>query len=218
MKFIRLVACNRAFMISFSIIISFLLFSPVIDMDLSMDDIDLQSMAMLTKSVDLEEQEQEQEKYTYNKESISVCSTSSVKTYMSYKSITTTSSAQYRYIHNNMYVDSETGLLRHKEHPEYIGVALGTYYGKVGSMYEFTLDTGKVLKVVKVDVKSDAHTYNGCYHRQDGSVIELVIDPVVAKKYYGTGSNGYILNGNFNNSPDFYGKIVDVKKVTVINN
>ena len=216
MKFIRLVACNRAFMISFSIIISFLLFSPIIDMDLSMDDIDLQSMAMLTKSVDLEEHQQE--KYTYNKESIEVCSTSSVKTYMSYKSITTKSSAQYRYIHNNMYVDSDTGLLRHKEHPEYIGVALGTYYGKVGSMYEFTLDNGKVLKVVKVDVKSDSHTYNGCYHRQDGSVIELVIDPVVAKQYYGTGSNGYILNGNFNNSPDFYGKIASVKKVTVINN
>lgn len=216
MKFIRLVVRNRALMISFSIMISFLLFTPIIDIDLSVDDIDLQSMAMLTKNVEIDETNIE--KYTYNKETVGVCSTSSVKTYMSYKAITTVSSAQYKYIHNYMYVDSETGLLRHKEYPEYIGVALGTYYGKIGSMYEFTLDTGKVLKVVKVDVKSDLHTYNGCYHREDGSVIELVIDPAIAKNYYGRGSNGYILNGNFNNSPDFYGKIVDVKKVTVVNN
>lgn len=216
MKYTRLAVYNRMLMMSFTIVISFLFLTPIINLDLSNNDVNLQAMAMLTKNVD--EGEIKVEKYTYNKESINVCSSSNVKTYMSYRAITTRSSAQYQYIHNNMYVDQETGLLRNKEHPEYIGVALGSYYGKIGSMYEFTLDTGKVLKVVKVDAKSDNHTYNGCYHRQDGSVIELVIDTNIAKNHYGTGSNGYILNGNFNNSPDFYGRITGVQKVSVINN
>lgn len=216
MKYMRLAVYNRMLMMSFTILMSFLFLTPIINLDLTVDDTNLQSIAMLTKSID--EEEEVVEKYTYNRESINVCSTSSVKTYMSYKAITTKSSSQYQYIHNNMYVDQETGLLRNKEHPEYIGVALGSYYGKIGSMYEFTLDTGKVLKVVKVDAKSDSHTYNGCYHRQDGSVIELVIDPNIAKNYYGTGSNGYVLNGNFNNSPDFYGRITGVQKVSVITN
>ena len=216
MKLIRFITYNRTLVMSFLAIFGFLFLTPVFDIYLSYDDIDLQYMAMITRTADISEEPLP--KYTYNKENVAVCSSSSVKTYMSYKAITTVSSAQYKYIKDNMYVDTETGLLRNKEHPEYIGVALGTYYGKIGSMFEFTLDTGKVLKVVKVDTKSDSHTYNGCYHRQDGSVIELVIDTSIARQYYGSGSNGYILNGNFNNSSDFSGKIVSVERVNVVSN
>lgn len=216
MKILRLAIHNTVLVSSFFIILSFLLFTPVIDIDLTQDDISLQSIAMVMKTVD--SNDIVYEKYTYLKEDIDVCSSSSVKSYMSYKKVTTVTSSQYKYIHTNMYVDIDTGLLRNNEHPDYIGVALGTYFGKVGDMFEFTLDSGNVMKVVMVDIKSDKHTYNRCYHREDNSVIELVIDPDIAKNHYGDGGNGYILNGNFNNASEFYGKIVGIKKVTPVLN
>ena len=216
MKILRSAIHNTVLVSSFFIILSFLLFTPKLDMDLTQDDISLQSIAMVTKTVDANDIVFE--KYRYEKSDIAVCSSSSVKSYMSYKKITTVTSAQYRYIRTNMYVDIDTGLLRHKEHPDYVGVALGTYFGKVGDMFEFTLDSGNVIKAVMVDIKSDRHTYNRCYHREDNSVIEFVIDPDIAVRHYGMGGNGYIMNGNFNNASEFSGKIISVKKVTPILN
>lgn len=151
---------------------------------------------------------------TYMSEEIEVCSTSSVKTYMSYRLITSTTSAQYRYISGYMTVDLETGLLIDED--GFIGVALGSYFGEIGSRYYITLDTGVVLPVVKIESKADEHTHNGCSASSDGSVIEFVIDTDIASSYFGTATNGYILSGNFNNYDIFNGSIIAIEKVTNI--
>lgn len=137
---------------------------------------------------------------------IDVCNHSSTKTYMDYRAITNKKSKQYQFIHANMTVD-ERGYLVDNE--GYIGVALGSYFGEIGTKYIFTLDTGKQIKVVKVEAKADNHTINGCYQKWDGSVIEFVIDSNAFEK----SSNGYVYNGNFNNIPEFKGKIIKIEKV-----
>lgn len=139
---------------------------------------------------------------------IPVCSSSEVKTYMDYKTITNTSSVQYKYIQDNMIVD-KNGILIDEQ--GYYGVALGSYFGDIGSKYVFNLDTGVSLPVVKVDEKSDKHTDSGCEHKQDKSVIEFVIDEQTAKNYFGNSSNNLVLSGNFNNHENFKGKIESIE-------
>lgn len=154
--------------------------------------------------------------YDYQKkyigEEMEVCSSSSSKTYMDYRSINNIRSRQYKFITNYMTVDQETGFLLDDE--GFIGVALGTYFGTIGDRFYFTLDTGVVLPLVMVDAKSDSHTYNGCVHAVDSSVIEFVIDNQIASEYFGRFGNGLILQGNFNNYSLFRGEIVRVEKVT----
>ncbi len=127
----------------------------------------------------------------YNKEfkteDIEVCSTSATKTYMSYKAVTSTRSRQYRFIHSEMTVDEVTGLLYDED--GFIGVALGSNFGEIGTRYYFTLDTGIVLPVVKVDAKASVDAPNGCSHSKDASVIEFVIDSEIAGEFFGVGGN-----------------------------
>lgn len=135
------------------------------------------------------------------------CSTSSVKTYMDYRAITLTSSAQYQYIQNHMTI--KDGLLYSED--GYIGVALGSWWGDIGDKWVIELDTGITLKVVKVDEKADRHVNDGCEHKKDHSVIEFVIDThSIPSEWWG--GNGYVFNGNFNNSNLFKGNINKVKR------
>lgn len=158
-----------------------------------------------------------EELYDYQKEyvaeEVGACALGNTKTYMDYRSVTDPSSKQYWFIRDNMEVDPLTGFLLDED--GFIGVALGSYYGSIGDRYYFTLDTGVVLPVVKVDEKSDRDTDStGCYHTGDGSVIEFVIDKDVANEYYGYYANGLVLQGNFSNYPIYKGSIVKVEKVT----
>lgn len=147
----------------------------------------------------------------YKTEELISCSNSSTKTYMDYRAITNTTSKQYKYIQQYMEVH-DSGLLIDKD--GFIGVALGSYYGNIGDRFYFTLDTGVVLPVVKIDAKADIHTDNlGCQHSDDSSVLEFVIDFDKALNFFGRLSNQYVLNGNFNNYETFKGKIVKVEKV-----
>lgn len=151
----------------------------------------------------------------YVGEEIGVCSISSVKTYESYKAITSTSSKQYQFIKEHMHVDP-SGLLVDKD--GFFGVALGSYYGVIGDRFYFTLDSGIVLPVVKIDEKADKDVINGCAHDSDGSVIELVIDTELASSYFGRWGNNLVLSGNFNNNKYFNGHIEKVEKVTAEKN
>lgn len=158
-----------------------------------------------------------EELYDYQKEyvaeEVGACALGNTKTYMDYRSVTDPSSKQYWFIRDNMEVDPLTGFLLDED--GFIGVALGSYYGNIGDRYYFTLDSGVVLPVVKVDEKSDRDTDStGCYHTGDGSVIEFVIDKDVANEYYGYYANGLVLQGNFSNYPIYKGSIVKVEKVT----
>ena len=146
----------------------------------------------------------------YKSESIGACSASSTKTYEDYSLITSTGSAQYKYIHEKMTVDETTGLLIDED--GFIGVAMGWQFGEIGSRYYVVLDTGIVIPVVKVDSKSASHVPNGCSVEGGGSMLEFVIDDELAYDYFG-GTNGLVSNGNFNNYEYFKGKITDVEAV-----
>lgn len=141
-----------------------------------------------------------------NVKDIPVCSNSQTKTYMDYKMITDKSSKQWQYINASGKIKIENGYLMEGE---YIGVALGSYFGEIGTKYIFALDTGKQIKVVKIEEKADAHTKNGCQQKWDGSVIEFVIDSNAFKK----SANGYVYNGNFNNIDQFNGHIEKIEMV-----
>ena len=125
---------------------------------------------------------------------------------MDYKMITDKSSKQWQYINASGRIKIENGYLMEGE---YIGVALGSYFGGIGTKYIFTLDTGKQMKVVKIEEKADAHTKNGCQQKWDGSVIEFVIDSNAFEK----SANGYVYNGNFNNIEQFNGHIEKIEMV-----
>lgn len=137
---------------------------------------------------------------------IEPCSTSSVKSYMDVSTITSKTSDQYRFIQDNMIV--KNGFLLDKD--GFIGVALGSWFGEIGTRWVFKLDSGNEIYAVKIDEKDDKHTINGCEHKIDGSVIEFVIDKDSIMLENGT--NGYILNGNFNNIEWFKGNIVSVER------
>lgn len=148
----------------------------------------------------------------FESEEIEVCASNATKTYMDYRATTARDSKQYWFIHDELTVDETTGFLYDED--GFIGVALGSFYGKIGDRYYFTLESGVVLPLVKCEEKSDSHTNEtGCYHANDGSVIEFVIDRNYALEYFGRLSNNYVLNGNYNNYELFRGKIVKVEKV-----
>lgn len=139
-----------------------------------------------------------------------VCSTSSTKSYMDYRKITSRSSAQWKLINQSGLIHvGEDGLLYSDD--GFIGVALGSYYGKVGDKFKFVLSNGQELNVIKVEEKADKDTINGCAHSSDSSVIEFVVDREKAFATFG-GKNGHPANGNFNNIPQFKGNIVSVYK------
>lgn len=141
----------------------------------------------------------------YSYEQLKVCHAGTAKTYMSWLKISPTSK-QGKFIRQNMTV--QEGLLFDSD--GYIGVALGSYFGKIGDRFIITLSSGRELKVIKVEEKSDRHTINGCQQYQDNSVIEFVVD-IESNTYY-IGSNGLIANGNYNNLPWFKGHIVKILK------
>jgi len=134
---------------------------------------------------------------------IEVCAYSPNKPYMDYRMITDTSSTQYQYIQAHMTV-LESGLLISEDN--YIGVALGSVYGEIGSKYTVTTDTGNVFKVVKIDEKSDLHTTAGCYD-SSGAILEMVIDIDKASIYHNEG----IVMGDFNYVEQFNGTIIKIE-------
>lgn len=144
-------------------------------------------------------------------ESIPLCGTSELKTYMDYRTITDETSNQYSYIRQHMLIDRHTGLLYDGD--GFIGVALGYSFGAIGTRYYFLLDSGITLPVVKIEEKDPKDAPNGCTVDVNGSVLEFVIDADRAADYFGTASNNLVLQGNFNNDPRFAGSIFEIDRV-----
>ena len=141
-----------------------------------------------------------------------VCADSDGKTYEDYRMITDETSDQYRLIQEKLKVDSKTGLLYDRD--GFLAVALGYQFGEIGTRYYFTLDSGIVLPLIKTDEKAPKDASDGCQVDINGTVIEFVLDSEIALKYFGTISNGLILDGNLNNSPYLKGRIVRIEKVS----
>ena len=133
------------------------------------------------------------------------------KTYMDYRKITNRDTAQWKYIWSDAITVDDKGFLVTED--GFIGVALGTYFGPVGTKYIFTLDTGIELKVVKVEIKSDKHTCEHHYKAGSNDVIEFVIDTKAAYMQENIWGNGLIFQGNFNNCEDFKGNIIKIQEV-----
>ena len=144
-------------------------------------------------------------------EEIEVCASSSGKTYEDYRMITDETSNQYKLIKSKLKVDKKTGFLYDKD--GFLAVALGYQFGPVGTRYYFTLDTGIVLPLIKTDEKDPKDASDGCAVDINGTVIEFVIDADTALKHFGTITNGLVLDGNYNNSPDFAGSIVKIERI-----
>lgn len=143
-------------------------------------------------------------------EEIDVCGIDTyTKSYEDGKAINDIYSNQYALL-QTMYVN-EMGI--YETNDGYLATALGSFYGPIGSKYILTLDSGIELSVIKADEKADKDTIDGCYHKTDGSMIEFIIDEVKAIDYFGFPKNGYVLNGNFNNAPEFNGSVISMKRV-----
>lgn len=133
------------------------------------------------------------------------------KTYMDYRKITDETSPQWEYIYSDAITVDEKGFLVTEDN--FVGVALGSYFGPIGEKYQITLDSGIVLNVVKVEEKADMHTCEHNVMAGCNDVIEFVIDTQAEYMQNNVWDNGYIWQGNFNNCPDFTGDIQKIEKV-----
>ena len=96
---------------------------------------------------------------------------------------------------------------------DYYCVALGSYFGEVGSKFKITLSNGYVFNAIKMDRKADIHMSNGFTHLSDGSILEFVISANTVKNYYShLSTNGYAVNGNISNIDRFNGYIVSIER------
>ena len=189
---------NKAFVVYVLYLIAFILLLAMIGNILSKEKEELEIIYGKNKEplADIVEEN----KIISTRKNIS-CSSSSTKTYMSYRAVTNKQSKQWDLIHNYMKV-SDDGMLRSPE--GHIGVALGSHFGELGSKFEIHLDTGIVFTAIKIDRKADNHTDpTNCFHTWDNSVIEFVIAPYKFK----LAPNGYVWSGNFNNNPNYRGNI-----------
>lgn len=130
-----------------------------------------------------------------------------VKTYEDGSKITYKGTPAYEWI-NKCKINTEG----HYMYDNCYAVAMGNYFGDVGSKYRVILDTGIIFNVIKCDVKQDKHTINQNRITDfNGAMIEFIIDTDIAFGYYGESSNGYVLEGNFDNTERFHGKIIQIE-------
>lgn len=126
---------------------------------------------------------------------------SDFKSYMDYRTITNTSSTQYK-MQQEAYTD-ENGLRKIGEH---FCVAMGTYYGNLGDILYVETDKGASWTVILSDVKSDAHTDST--HRYTVSsdcMMEFIVDtPAMPTSVKRSGTV---------NSLGFQGKICYIEKI-----
>lgn len=106
----------------------------------------------------------------------------SFKTFMDYRAITNTSSAQYKYVKQWGWRD-EQGFMRASGErdlgitDDYYLIALGSYYGtEIGTKYRITTDTGNVFYGVLADAKSDRHTNSTNQYARNKDVVEFLVD------------------------------------------
>lgn len=156
----------------------------------------------------------EEPEIEYKHTSVNMLYQTSAKTYMDYRAITNKESTQYKLIHSDVITICEDGFLRDTD--GFIGVAMGSYFGPIGSRYVCKLDNGKEIKVIKVEAKADQHTVDGFCGSTSYDIIEFVIDTKAIWMQQNKWGNGYIFSGNFNNYDIFNGKIISIDKIEVV--
>lgn len=115
------------------------------------------------------------------------------KTYMGYRAVTDTSSAQYKLLNSEECYTDENGL---RKIGERYCIAVGSGYCKtIGTKIDLVLEDGTIVKCILGDAKSDRHTdeathtyhvggyENGVYYEGDGSVAEFIVDSNVFRSH-----------------------------------
>lgn len=98
------------------------------------------------------------------------------KSMESYTAITATGTLNYKISHSGE--SQENGLRRYHEH--FYILAMGTYYGGVGTYVKVALENGKTIYAILGDQKDDVHTDNRhMYTRHDYSLLEFQVDPSI---------------------------------------
>ena len=120
---------------------------------------------------------------------------------MDYRTVTDTTSKQYAIISQSNI--KEDGIIYYED--KYVLVALGSYYGDVGSKYKLTFENGKTIFVIKADQKSNAHVIDGCYHESNNSIVEFVVD---TNKLQSIATK----SGDVGLLSEFKGKIIKIEK------
>lgn len=155
------------------------------------------------------EQESEYAQIQNSLSNIELCAEgNTTKSYMDGATVTDTTSNQYQLL-SQMHVNDRG---HYETDDGFLAIALGSYYGPVGTKYIITLDSGVQLKAIKADEKADEHMIGGCTHYQDGSMMEFILDSETAANYYGE-VNGYVAGGNLNNIDMWKGAIVSIQRV-----
>lgn len=107
------------------------------------------------------------------------CPKNTIKSYMDYRSIRDKSSKQYK-LQKKAHTDKKTGIRKVKSR---YCVAVGSYYTrKIGIKLDLVLSSGRVVKCITADQKSDRHTINKHRIHPDGSVAEFLVDSKRLKK------------------------------------
>lgn len=123
----------------------------------------------------------------------------SPKTYMDYRAITSKASEQYKLQQSEDVYTDENGYRRLGDK---FMVALGSYYGQVGTELTIGLDNGSEFEVILSDIKANIHTDDkNQKHLVDKSVLEFIVDQkkleeIVRKM----GDCSYSKSNNFNGS------------------
>ena len=132
--------------------------------------------------------------------------TDTIKTYMSYRAITSKSSRQYK-LQNSLAYTDDNGL--RMVNGRYC-VALGSYYTTtIGQWVDIELENGEVIHGILADGKSDKHTDETNRICFDGSVVEFVVDTkTLDKTAKKMGDISYLNNWNSKvNSIKVYDKV-----------
>ena len=151
-----------------------------------------------------------------NRTPVEMLFSTSEKTYMDYRAITDETSNQHKLIHSDEIDIYDDSFLRDGD--GYIGVAMGSYFGPIGTRYICHLDTDKEIRVIKVEAKDDRHAIDGFCGSIANDIIEFVIDTEAEWMQSNVWANGYIFNGNFNNYEEFNGKIIAIEKIEILEN
>lgn len=127
----------------------------------------------------------------------------STKTYAHYTAVTAKSTQQYKLLNSKeCYTDPETGI---RMVDDCYCVALGSYYGsEIGTKYRIEFSTGKSIKVILCDQKSNRHTdSNNQYAVRNKDIIEFYVQKDMIPKS---------IRGNYGNLSKFEGDIVSIEK------
>lgn len=123
-----------------------------------------------------------------------ICSSSTFKSWMDYRSITSMSSKQY-HLQQEAITDKNYGF---RMIDGYLLVAMGPQYGPVGKKYIIQFENGTVINAMIGDIK-----HQGCTS-SDGSMIEFIVDKEVLPQFIKE-------SGNFNLI--FGGSIISIRDV-----